>query len=76
MKFSFKIQKMLSISFVVPKEPTESDIQSKIIFDADHSHSTDTQSVIKFDRTLFSDDYGYINSYSFYVRQGTIIQHA
>ncbi|CAF1619904.1 unnamed protein product, partial [Adineta ricciae] len=53
----------------IPKEPTESDIQRKIVFDADHPHSTTTQSVIKFDPTLFSDDYGYINSYSFYVRQ-------
>ncbi|CAF1340206.1 unnamed protein product, partial [Adineta ricciae] len=53
----------------IPKEPTEGDIQRKIVFDADHPHSTATQSVIKFDPTLFSDDYGYVNSYSFYVRQ-------
>ena len=71
MKFSSKILKWLFISFAAPKEPTESDIQRKIVFDADHSHSTATQSVIKFDPTLFSDDHGYINNYSFYVRQGT-----
>ncbi|CAF0862342.1 unnamed protein product [Adineta steineri] len=52
-----------------PKRPLDIEIENKIVCNNDDILSTPTQHVIEIDPTLFTDEYGVISNYSFYIRQ-------